>query len=257
MVQTRLEALGYLTGSYELGVYDAYTHQAVLKFCAKNNVQDSEYGLPQEAYDLLISDQALPMVDPTPTPIPVPPSTSEPPPPTPTPTPTPAPKSKSTSPTEPAEKKLSQIRFKSHRFKKGQTFKIYSAPSESSWYTKTKSGAQGVASTNDVVYVAGRDGKWLLVRYEITEGKFKGSYRMGYTKDAKKAEREEFKTLSFNNYPGKITKKCSMTNGIEKVTLNKGTEITVLGEMDTGIYIETTVEGRQLQGVVPESCVDW
>ena len=66
-VQNQLELLGYLTGNYEKGTYDANTHQAVLKFCKKNGLAESNDGLEEEAYKLLISDQAKPWQEAAPT----------------------------------------------------------------------------------------------------------------------------------------------------------------------------------------------
>ena len=71
-VQNQLELLGYLSGNYEKGVYDATTHQAVLKFCKKNGVPESNDGLTEEAFELLISEQAKPWQEEVATPTPAP-----------------------------------------------------------------------------------------------------------------------------------------------------------------------------------------
>ena len=71
-VQNRLEELYYLEGNYAKGTYDATTHQAVLKFCKKNGLQESNDGLTEEAYTLLISDKALPGKEAEVTPTPAP-----------------------------------------------------------------------------------------------------------------------------------------------------------------------------------------
>ena len=177
---------------------------------------------------------ATPTPKPTPTPTPIP---------TPTPAPTPA-------PATPAPKKdLTYISFSSHNFKKNQKFTVYSAPTTASWYTKAKNGGPVYASTNDVIYVAGYVGNWLLIQYETN----KGNYRMGYTSQATGS----FQNLNFNNYSGTITSSCSLTDGSNSINISSGTSVTVLGKMDAGIYIEAYVNGQQARGTVPESCVNW
>lgn len=71
-VQNQLELLGYLSENYEKGVYDATTHQAVLKFCKKNELEESNDGLTEEVYALLTSDQAKPWQEEAATPTPQP-----------------------------------------------------------------------------------------------------------------------------------------------------------------------------------------
>lgn len=69
-VQNALIDLKYLNGNYEPAVYDAATHQAVISFCKKNGLPSPNEGLTEEAYTLLLSDQAKPAVTPTPSPTP-------------------------------------------------------------------------------------------------------------------------------------------------------------------------------------------
>ena len=151
--------------------------------------------------------------------------------------------------TQPQKKDLTYISFTGHNFSRGKRFKVYSAPSTTSWFTKASNGDPVHASTNDIIYVAGYAGNWLLIRYE-TKG---GSYRTGYTSEASGS----FNTLSFNYYTGTITSNCSLTDGTSSIDISSDTTVTVLGRMDAGIYIEAHVNGQQARGIVPESCVSW
>ena len=151
--------------------------------------------------------------------------------------------------TQPPKKDLTYIYFSGNYFSKNKKFHVYSAPSTTSWYTKAKNGDPVYASTNDIIYVAGYDGNWLLIRYETS----KGSYRMGYTSEAS----GNFNNLSFNYYSGSITSDCSITDGMNSIGISRGTSVTVLGKMDTGIYIEAYINGQQARGIAPESCVSW
>ena len=164
--------------------------------------------------------------------------------PTPTGIPTPTPTA------TPTKRPLTHISFSGHNFKKGKKrFYIYSGPSSTYWYKKTKNGTPAYGSINDVIYVAGYVGNWLLIKYETSNNK----YRMGYTNDAK----GDFQELTFDYFQGKITKSCSLSDGVDSKKLKKGTTVTVLGRMDNGIYVEAFVDGKQARGTVPESCVNW
>ena len=147
-------------------------------------------------------------------------------------------------------KSLTNISFSKYNFKKNQRLHVYSAPSKSSWYTKASDRGPVYASTNGDVYVAGCDGNWVLIKYTTNNG----SDRMGYTSDAQGS----FGSLSFDYYTGSITTNCFLSDGTNSIPLPKGKDnITVLGRMSEGIYIETDYDGKQVRGIVPESCVQW
>lgn len=149
-----------------------------------------------------------------------------------------------------SNRSLTYISFSKYNFTKGSRLHVYSAPSKSSWHTKASDGGAVYASTNGDVYVAGCDGNWVLIKYTTNSG----SERMGYTLEAQGS----FGSLSFDYYPGTITTNCHLSDGSDSIPLAKGKDnITVLGRMSEGIYIETDYNGKQARGVVPESCVQW
>lgn len=148
---------------------------------------------------------------------------------------------------------LTDIRFGTGSFTKNQRLSVYSAPSESSWYEKTSEGKPVYASTNDVVYVAGYVNGWMLIRYQTGNSKNPGPDRIGYTKG------NQGRSLNLNNYSGRITENCYLSDGASNIVyLKTGTTVTVLGKMDTGIYVESYAsDGRTARGIVPERAVEW
>lgn len=150
---------------------------------------------------------------------------------------------------------LTYIYFYEGSFPKGIKLYTYSAPSKSSWHqisSKTKKAVHG--STNDTVWVAGKDNGWVLVRYEIgSKNDHTGQYRMGYEQDYTSG----FNNLTLDSYHGTITSTCNLTDGVSIITLPSGTNVTVLGRMDIGIYVETNYNGQTARGTVDENCIDW
>ncbi len=156
----------------------------------------------------------------------------------------------STSNNSPASKELTTISFSKHSFTNNQRFYVRWAPSGSAVYSKTSGGGQVYASTNKEVYVAGKIGDWLLIRYKLSNS---NQYRLGFTKDASGS----FPILCLDNYPGTIISDCYFSDGVDSYRLKSGTRITVLGKIDSVIYIEAAINGNQAYGMVSGSSVDW
>ncbi|MBR0229393.1 MAG: hypothetical protein IJQ62_13690 [Clostridia bacterium] len=151
------------------------------------------------------------------------------------------------------ERNLNQINFAVGSFRKNGRLLVYSAPSKSSWYEKTSKGEPVYASTNDIVYVAGHENGWMLIRYQTGNSKNPGPDRMGYTQG------NQGVSLNLNYYSGRITENCYLSDGASNIVyLKAGTTVTVLGKMDTGIYVESYAsDGRTARGIVPERAVEW
>ena len=144
---------------------------------------------------------------------------------------------------------------------------VYSAPSTSSWR-----GANGKAMCTSMngsrsgVYVAGRDGSWVLIAYYLNHGANQGGWRVGYVRQSEMSGlRDSVQQLSFLYQYVTINSSCWITDdplGYEEpiTRLNAGTGVTLLlryrnGQGKEYAYIETTYYGQTLRGFVPLSCV--
>ena len=140
---------------------------------------------------------------------------------------------------------------------------VYSAPSTSSWR-----GANGKAlcNTNGRIAVAGQEGGWVLIAYELTNGMYAGSYRVGYVHYHElKGLQTTIPPLHFKYQPARIIAGCSLTDdpmgyGETITSLSPGTTVTYLMgyENEQGIryaYIETSVGWQTARGFVRYDCV--
>ena len=143
--------------------------------------------------------------------------------------------------------------FRKAEMKRGKTYKVYSAASSKSWQ-----GANGKASvnTNGDVWIAGWEGDWLLVYYEIS----KGSVRVGYIDGTKISGTVDVTTqLEFAHVPATIVTQTTLTDDIARgattiTTLKAGTEVTYLTTFHTDrdwAYIETTCQKKTVRAFVP------
>lgn len=151
------------------------------------------------------------------------------------------------------------LAFEKFRFKAGQSLAVYSAPSTKAW---RGANSRAQVSTNGDVWVAGRDGDWLLIYYETN----KGSVRVGYISSSKlRDDVSAIPALELAGTQAVITAKCGMTddmirNASSMTTIAAGKTVTYLAPCyaDNGVwaYIETTVSKKTARGFVPMDCID-
>ena len=140
--------------------------------------------------------------------------------------------------------------------KGGQLLPVYSAPTEASWR-----GADGKAalSTNGAPYAAGWDGAWLLVMYEVGNGKETTAMRTGYVR-AGRENLPELPDLIFSRQTTSVSADCILTDDPVMQrnvmrALKAGETIVYLttfyGDSSAWDYVETTVNGQVARGFVP------
>lgn len=134
-------------------------------------------------------------------------------------------------------------------FEKDDLFPVFSAPDSHSLR-----GANGRAavSTNDWIQVFGRDGKWLLVQYDITDD----HYRIGYITKKALPEGTTASELIFTDTTGTLNKDTVVTDDplmsqSELVKLHANAEVKCLGTMGSWTYVEAEQDGKKLRGFVP------
>ena len=135
------------------------------------------------------------------------------------------------------------------KFQRSHDYEAYSGPSYS--YLR---GADGHAymSTNDRVYVYGRERGWLLVQYDITDE----HWRFGYIPLSALAEDSTVPRLNFANTTAYTTRVVELTDDplhsrAKLYTLLAGEEVTCLARLDNWIYIEY----MNVRGFVPGNCL--
>ncbi len=149
----------------------------------------------------------------------------------------------------------SSLTFTEKSFPKKQTLAVYAAPSTKAWR-----GANGKAavSTGGPVWVAGADGKWLLVMYE-TSG---GSVRVGYIQQSKiKGKLPAAEPLAFENLPSTLSAAAEVTDDLTRgatviTSLKAGAEVTFLAVYEDWAYIETKVKKKVARGFIPLWALD-
>ena len=149
-----------------------------------------------------------------------------------------------------SEEPLPTLRFSPGTFTPGQRFAVYSAPSDRSWR-----GAKGKAAitSGSEILVAGEDGGWILIFYELNSGLI----RVGYVDTGEiSGDYTAGETLSFARKPMKLVKSAKLTDDpIRRKTsmakLKKGTEVTGLAEYEGMVYVETTISGKTARGFLP------
>ena len=137
-------------------------------------------------------------------------------------------------------------------FTPGQKFPVYSAPSTRSWR-----GANGKAAitSGSEIYVAGTEGSWILILYELDSGVI----RVGYIDSQKiNGQYTSGNPLVFSHTEMALTKATEIFDDpIRQTTtigkLKKGTKVTCLAEYRGWIYVETKVSGKVTRGFIAPS----
>lgn len=159
-----------------------------------------------------------------------------------------------TRPESPAEGLFPELLFSLGTFTKGQKFAVYSAPSAKSWR-----GANGKAAitSGSEIFVAGTDGSWILICYELNSG----VTRVGYINSQKiTGSYASPAPLTFANTPMVLAESAVLTDDpvhqegtIGK--LKKGTTVTCLAEYRGLIYVEARISGKTARGFIPPSAL--
>ena len=147
---------------------------------------------------------------------------------------------------------LPELSFSLGSFTAGQKFAVYSAPSNRSWR-----GANGKASitSGSEIFVAGSDGSWILVLYELANGVI----RVGYVDSATiTGQYDSGDALSFAGTEMTLTENAVMTDDPIRQAgtigrLKKGTKVTCLAEYQGWIYAEAKVSGKTARGFISPS----
>ena len=147
---------------------------------------------------------------------------------------------------------LPELSFFRGSFTAGQKFAVYSAPSDRSWR-----GANGKAAitSGSEIFVAGKDGSWILVLYELASGVI----RVGYIDSAKiTGQYSSVGILSFAGSEMTLTENTVMTDDPIRQAgtigkLKKGTRVTCLAEYQGWIYVEARVSGKTARGFIAPS----
>ncbi len=137
-------------------------------------------------------------------------------------------------------------------FTPGQKFPVYSAPSTRSWR-----GANGKAAitSGSEIYVAGTEGSWILILYELDSGVI----RVGYIDSQKiNGQYTSGNPLVFSHTEMALAKATEIFDDpIRQTTtigkLKKGTKVTCLAEYRGWIYVETKVSGKVTRGFIAPS----
>lgn len=175
----------------------------------------------------------------------------------PTPVPTPVPTPAPTSTPEPWVGPYSdELHFEEMILDSERPLKVYTGPSER--YVRGANGRASV-STNDVIYVAGWDGDWLLVKYWTNSGRA----RVGYVHKSGLTCEVDAPRFAFEPREVVVAEKCTFTDDPEFNSsilgdLKAGRKVTLLAVYRRNgqwAYIETKVNGRPVRGFVAASCL--
>ena len=147
---------------------------------------------------------------------------------------------------------LPELSFFLGSFTAGQKFAVYSAPSDRSWR-----GANGKAAitSGSEIFVAGKDGNWVLIMYELASGVI----RVGYVDSSKiTGQYASGGALSFAGTEMTLTQGAVMTDDPIRqagtiAKLKKGAKVTCLAEYQGWIYVEAKVSGKTARGFIPPS----
>lgn len=136
-----------------------------------------------------------------------------------------------------------------------RTLKVYSGPG-----TKYYRGANGKAtvSVNGAIYIAGREGDWVLVQYDTNEGYTRVGYITAeYIDNLRELDIQE---LEFEYFEATVLSDYELTDDpkvYERVIghVREGTTVTYLAGFQTAnvnwAYIETTVDNKKVRGFIP------
>lgn len=161
------------------------------------------------------------------------------------------------APRAPAQLSPGEVVFYTGGFARGQKFEVYSGPGRA--YLRGADGKASV-STNDTVYLAGREGEWALVLYE-TNG---GSMRAGWIDMRKATSSFAAQELSLAYQDASLTQDCVLTDdpSLGKAALGRlsaGEIVTYLGVYHSHrdwAYVEAWLGDTPARGFVPLSCVE-
>lgn len=149
--------------------------------------------------------------------------------------------------------------FKESRFYGGQIFPVYSGPGYEYYRA---AGGWAKMSTDDISYIAGREGEWIMVMYPLDNG----GYRVGYVDRTQLKYAYKMDEMSLAYVRATITQDCSLTQDplsaapAALADVSRGEQVTYLAEFRdkrTYAYIELLVEGQWVRGFVPASCVSY
>ena len=147
---------------------------------------------------------------------------------------------------------LPELSFFRGSFTAGQKFAVYSAPSDRSW--RGASGKAAITSGSEI-FVAGKDGNWILIIYELGSGLI----RVGYVDTAKiSGQYTSGNALSFAGKEMTLTENTVMTDDPIRQAgtigkLKKGAKVTCLAEYQGWIYVEAKVSGKTARGFIAPS----
>lgn len=147
---------------------------------------------------------------------------------------------------------LPELSFFRGSFTAGQKYAVYSAPSDRSW--RGASGKAAITSGSEI-FVAGKDGNWVLILYELGNGLI----RVGYVDSAKiSGQYTSGDALSFARTEMTLTETTVMTDDPIRQAgtigkLKKGTKVTCLAEYQGWIYVEAKVSGKTARGFIAPS----
>lgn len=147
--------------------------------------------------------------------------------------------------------------FRACDFTPGQILEVYTGPGTG--YYRSSNGKASV-STEESIWVAGRENGWLAISYETNNG----SRRIGYINLSRLKDNLSVQSLSLFYSSALIQRGCSMTDEpdgscAEIVWLGQNTKVTLLGPYvsrsgESWAYIE--VSGSQpIRGFVPANCI--
>ena len=120
------------------------------------------------------------------------------------------------------------IRFQESKFYGGQNFAVYSGPGYEYYRA---AGGWAKMLTDDVSYIAGREGEWILVMYPIQNG-----YRVGYVDRTQLKYTYNIEKTYMAYTDAVITKSCGLTqdpisvNGSVLVDISAGEHVTYLAQ---------------------------
>ena len=147
---------------------------------------------------------------------------------------------------------LPELSFFRGSFTTGQKFAVYSAPSDRSW---RGAGGKAAITSGSEIFVAGKDGDWILILYELGSGVI----RVGYIDSAKiSGQYSSGDALSFAGTEMTLTENTVMTDDPIRQAgtigkLKKGTKVNCLAEYQGWIYVEARISGKTARGFIPPS----
>lgn len=139
------------------------------------------------------------------------------------------------------------------KFTGGQKYEVYSAPS-----TASLRGGNGkaIVSTNDWIQVFGQENGFILIQYDISSTHM----RMGYIDAASLPRNATVNALNLQRQNRVMAYAAALTDDplfsqTALAQLTQGQQVTLLANMGTWAYVETTVNGLTARGFVPQDAL--